>query len=209
MKERDIIITARVLSMIFTPFYLPLVGILVLFMLTYLNMLPLAYKLLVLLLVYFFTILLPTLLIHYYRKYQGWTSRELGIKDRRAIPYIISIICYFLCYYVMIVFHIPTFMAEIVVAALFIQIACAIVNMWWKISTHAAAIGGLGGGVLGLSFLFNFNPTGWLCVIFLLGGLVGSSRMVLRQHSLGEVTGGFALGFFVSFVTFILPPMFV
>ncbi|MDY6287435.1 MAG: hypothetical protein SPL65_08985, partial [Lachnospiraceae bacterium] len=37
-----------------------------------------------------FTILLPTYLIHFYRKYQGWTLIELGRKERRMVPYVIS-----------------------------------------------------------------------------------------------------------------------
>lgn len=205
MKAKDIILTARVLSMIFTPFYLPLVGMLVLFMFTYLNMLPLSYKLLVLIMVYFFTILLPTLLIHLYRQYQGWTSKDLGIKERRMIPYIISILCYFMCFYMMSLFHMPTFMGIIVVAALLIQIACAIINLWWKISTHTAAIGGLTGGVCALAFIFNFNPTGWLCVLLVLAGLVGTSRMLLRQHTLGQVVGGYLTGTIIGSAAFFMP----
>ena len=60
---------ARTLSIIFTPFYLPLVGMIALFTLTYLNMLPASYKLVVVALTYAFTILLPSMLIHAYRKY--------------------------------------------------------------------------------------------------------------------------------------------
>ena len=64
--------------MVFTPFYLPIVGLMSLFFLSYLSLMPTAYKLQVLTLVYFFTILLPTVLIHLYRKYQGWNLIELG-----------------------------------------------------------------------------------------------------------------------------------
>ena len=70
--ERNIILAARLMSMVFTPFYLPLVGLMALFMFSYLGLMPWAYKLQVLTLVYVFTILLPTILIHIYRKYKGW-----------------------------------------------------------------------------------------------------------------------------------------
>ena len=92
MKEKNIILAARVLSMLFTPFYLPLVAMVAMFVFSYLSILDLSYKLIVLTLVYAMTILLPTLLIHTYRNYQGWTSKELGVKERRMIPYIISIL---------------------------------------------------------------------------------------------------------------------
>ena len=128
-REKNIILTARVMSMVFTPFYLPIVGLLSLFFLSYLSLMPLGYKLQVLTLVYFFTILLPTVLIHLYRKYNGWNLIELGHKERRMVPYVISILCYFFCVYIMDMLHIPHFMGTIVSAALAIQI----VMLLWRL----------------------------------------------------------------------------
>src|SRR5574344_808199 len=116
MKERDIILTARVLSMIFTPFYLPTIGFVALFVFSYLNLLPWSYKLQVLALVYFFTILLPTFFIHLYRRFQGWSLLEFGSKEKRMVPYILSIACYCTCYYLMNSLHIPRFMSAILIA---------------------------------------------------------------------------------------------
>ena len=100
------------MSMVFTPFYLPIVGLLSLFFLSYLSLMPTAYKLQVLTLVYFFTILLPTVLIHLYRKYQGWNLIELGHKERRMVPYVISILCYFFCVYIMDILIIKIYMQD-------------------------------------------------------------------------------------------------
>lgn len=194
MKEKNIILTARVLSMVFTPFYLPLVGLMALFAFSYMSLLPWQYKLMVLGLVYIFTILLPSVFIHLYRRYQGWDLIELGTRERRMVPYVISILCYFGCYYLMTMLHIPSFMARILLAALLIQIVCAVINVWWKISTHSAAIGGVAGAIIAFSFLFSFNPNWWLCVILVVAGMVGSSRIILRQHSLAQVLTGFFVG---------------
>ena len=78
---KNIIIAARVMSMVFTPFYLPTVALLALFSFSYLSLLPFMYKTFVIAIVYFFTILLPTLLIHIYRRYQHWNLIELGHRD--------------------------------------------------------------------------------------------------------------------------------
>jgi len=199
-RERKIILTARVMSMVFTPFYLPILGLVALFFLSYLSLLPWSYKVFVLAMVYLFTILLPTFLIHIYRKYQGWSLLEMGIKERRMIPYIISILCYFTCYYLMNVMRIPRFMGNILVAALIIQMACALINVWWKISTHTAAIGGVAGGLIAFSYIFEFNPIWWLCLVLFLAGMVGTSRMILRQHSLSQVVTGFFIGLFSAFI---------
>ena len=40
MKVKNLILTARVLSLVFTPFYLPIVGLLALFTFSYMSLLP-------------------------------------------------------------------------------------------------------------------------------------------------------------------------
>lgn len=204
MNERNILLTARVVSMLFTPYYLPVVGLIALFVFSYLSMLPLGYKLTMLLIVYLSTVLVPTLLLHAYRQYTGWTPFQLGPKERRVMPYVISILCYFLCYYLMLVAHVPHVINSIVVAALAIQVLCALINVGWAVSSHSAAIGGVTGGLLAFSLIFNFNPVWWLCLMLLLAGVVGTSRMILRQHTLSQVLAGFSLGIVTTFLIILL-----
>lgn len=194
MKEKNIILAARIMSMLFTPFYLPLVGLVALFLFSYMSLLPLAYKLPMLLTVYISTILMPSLLIHLYRRFQGWTSKELGRKERRVVPYLISILCYFGCFFLMEYRNTPRVISIILVAALVIQMVCALINVWWKISTHTAGIGGLAGGLVVYSIAFSFNPIWWLAFVILLAGMVGTARMILRQHTLAQVVAGFLVG---------------
>ncbi|MBO4720105.1 MAG: phosphatase PAP2 family protein [Prevotella sp.] len=199
-REKTIILTARVVSLVFTPFYLPILGLIALFTLSYLRQMPWPYKLQVLIMVYMFTVLLPTVLIHLYRRYQGWTLIQLGNKERRMVPYVISILCYFACAYWMDYLHIPHFMSNIVTAALFIQIVCALINVWWKISAHMAAIGGVAGALFVFAEVFVFNPVWWLCLVFVVAGILGTSRMILRQHSLLQVVVGFLVGIICAIV---------
>ncbi len=194
MKEKNIIFTARIMSMIFTPFYLPIVGLIALFIFSYMSLLPMMYKLVMLAMVYLLTVVAPSLLIHLYRLCQGWTSHELGRKERRLVPYIISIVCYFACFFWMEYRNTPRVISIIVVVALTIQMVCALINIWWKISTHTAAIGGVAGGLVSYSIAFSFNPLWWLCFVLILAGAVGTARMILRQHSLSQVIGGFLIG---------------
>ena len=198
------LLASRIISMIFTPFYLPMVGLVALFVFSYLSMLPWQYKLSILLVVYVSTIFMPTYLIHLYRKYQGWSHIELGIKERRVVPYVISILCYFGCYYFLNSVHVPHVIGGIVVVAMVVQVLCALINVWWKISTHTAAIGGVAGGLVAFSFKFAFNPVWWLCLVLILAGMVGTARMILRQHSLHEVVYGYLMGTIVSFITILI-----
>ena len=201
MRQNRLILTiASYISVIFTPFYLPLMGLLALFVFSYLSMLSWGYKLHILLSVWIFTCLLPTTLIRLYSQYQGWSLLKLVQREARMVPYIISIACYFACLYVMQLSHVSYIIKAIVVAALVVQILCAIINHWWKISIHTAAIGGTTGAVAAFSLIFDFYPLWWLCLLILFAGVLGTSRMLLRIHTLGQIVGGFLIGVVAGFV---------
>lgn len=201
MKIRNIMTLAKAVSLLSSPFYLPIIGLAALFMFSYLSLLPFTYKLMALIMVYVFTIFMPTTLIRIYNNYHGWTPFELGMRERRIIPYVVSILCYFLCYYVMTLRHMPHLMGSIVVAALAVQVVCAMINMWWKISVHMAAIGAMAGALVSFAAIFMFNPVWWLCVIIFFAGLSGSARMILRQHSLKQIYVGFIVGVVTGFIS--------
>ena len=80
------------------------------------------------------------------------------------VPYVLSIACY--VSFVVLLMHLGVFrfVSSIILSALVLQILCAIINIWWKISTHTAAIGGVAGALLAFSALFAFNPVWWLCL---------------------------------------------
>lgn len=198
--QRDVIRAARLISAATNPFYLPVLGLLLLFTLSYLSIMPLGYKLQVLLLVYLLTALAPRLLIAAYRRYNGWTLIQLGQREKRFVPYLISISCYLACVWLMRWRHIPHLMESIVTAALVVQMLCLFINMSWKISIHTASIGGVAGAVMIFALLFGFDPIGWLSLCFFLAGILGTSRMLLRQHTLGQVVGGFFVGMAAAIV---------
>ena len=201
MKAKHLILMAKALSAIFSPFHLPVVGLVILFLFSYLSFLPLGVKIYILLMVYTFTILLPTAMIRLYRRYQGWTRIQLGVKERRVVPYVISIMCYLTCYYLLTINHASHFIGSIVMASLIIQVVCAIINLWWKISTHSAAIGGVTGALVAFAMIFNFNPVWWICLLLLLAGMVGTSRIILQQHTLEQVVAGYLVGIVCAFLS--------
>lgn len=194
-NEKSLRITARILSALFTPFYVPTVGFIALFLFTYLRILPFSYQLIVLGTVYFFTVLLPMLGIYVYQKVNGWSLRHLGHREKRVVPYVMTLISYLACLLLMYRLHTPRFLSGILVASLMALILCALINIWWKISTHMAAIGEIVGGLVSFSLVFGYNPVWALCLVLLLSGALGTSRIILRQHTLPQVLIGFAVGF--------------
>lgn len=193
------VLTAQVVSLVFSPFYLSVVAFAALFAFSYLNMLPTVTKLLLLLIVYFFTVALPRLGIYLYRRLNGWTRHQLGLRERRYVPYVLSIASHAMLLYLLYSLHMPRFTLGVIVGALSIQVICAMVNSLIKVSTHAAASGGVAGALTAFSLVFSFNPTGWLCLAVMLSGTVCSARLILRQHTLREVGWGVVIGVVCGF----------
>ena len=171
---------------------------------TYLSIFPWTFKLWILALVYIFTFCLPALGIFIYRRLHGWDASELRKRHKRAVPYIISICCYLCLMHILAVTHMPHFLMAIVGISLLIQCVCVVVNLWWKVSMHSAGSGGVIGAIIAYSAIFGFNPIWWLSLAILVSGCVMTSRMVLRQHTLGQVLGGTLIGIVCGIVGTIL-----
>lgn len=198
IANRTMIQTARIISGILTPFSIPFLAFLVLFLFSHLRIMPLSYKLYVLGIVYCFTILIPTLTIFLFRKVNGFASHELSDRKKRYIPFVLTIISYVFCLLMMHRLNIPWYMTGIILAALIMQVICIIVNLKWKLSEHMAGMGGIIGGLVSFSALFGNNPVWWLCLFIIIAGVLGSARIILRHHSLGEVLCGFSVGLICS-----------
>lgn len=198
MEKNNYYKAARVVSAIFNPFIVPFVAFLVLFFFSYLNMLPLVYRLIVLGVVYAFTILLPTLSIFFFRKINGWGISVFMDRRKRVVPYLLTITCYVACYIMMVQMNLPRYMSGIILASLLAMIVSTIFTFKWKVSEHMIAMGGVVGGLIAFSFLFNYNPLFFLSLFILVAGGLGSARIMLRHHTLADVLMGFAIGFICS-----------
>lgn len=196
IKERNPInVVAKTLSSVFRPSYFPLLGFVILFTFTYLSLLPLVMRLGILLLVYLLTLFIPALGVSAYRKTRKLTPQDLLLRRNRIVPYVLHIICYGVLLHLLNNAHAPTFMGGIVVISLLVQSVCTVITFWWKISMHSAGMGAIIGALVTYAAIFHFNPVWWLCLAIFFSGLVNSSRMLLRQHTLWQVLGGTLVGF--------------
>lgn len=198
IADKTLIRIAKVVSAVFTPFSIPLVAFLILFLFSYLHIMPLAYKLIVLGVVGCFTIVMPALTIFLFRKINGLTRTDLTERKRRYMPFLLTIISYVFCMVMMNRLNIPWYMSGIILAALLMLVICVITNLRWKLSEHMAGAGAVVGGLVSFSALFGYNPVWWLCLFILIAGMLGTARIILQHHTLGEVLGGFAVGLFCA-----------
>lgn len=189
---------ARAVSAVFTPFSIPFVAFLILFLFSYLRIMTLPYKLTVLGIVYCFTILMPTLTIFLFRKLHGLKRGEVNTRPRRYVPLILTTASYVFCLLLMRRIRIPWYMTGIILSALLMLVVCVVVNLKWKLSEHMAGAGAVLGGLVAFSELFGYNPVWWLCLFILIAGVLGSARITLGHHTPGEVMGGFIVGLLLS-----------
>ena len=200
IADKTMLRVARVTSIVFTPFSIPFLAFLVLFLFSYLRIMPILYKGIVLGIVYCFTILTPTITIFLFRKINGFARQELSERKKRYVPILLTIISYVFCLLMMRKLNIPWYMTGIIFVSLVISILCLLVNLKWKLSEHMAGMGGIIGGLVSFSALFSYNPVVWLCLFILIAGILGSARIVLGHHTLGEVLSGFVVGLVCSFL---------
>lgn len=187
---------SRILSAIFNPFLVPLFAYVLLFTFTYLNIMPFPYVAFVLSIVLTFTLLAPWLFILLYKWTNRWTMKDISERNRRFVPYLLTMMSYATCLILMRRMHFPHYFSGIIVAALIGMGTCALLNLRWRISIHLTGCGMFVGGLLAYSFLFYFNPVWWLCGFILVSGIQGTARITYHQHTLLEVIIGFLVGMF-------------
>lgn len=196
LKEKALKTASHILSAVFTPFIMPTLSFLLLYLFTYLALMPLVYKGIVLGAVYLFTVCVPLLLIYLYQRFFGKGMQELRERKKRFAPYALAGISYCTCAIILYRLYVPHYLSAIIITFIFCIMACGLLNLKWKISTHTAGCGMMIGILLPYSVIFHFNPLGWLSGFILLSGLIGTARLILQRNTLFEVILGFVVGMF-------------
>lgn len=196
---KTLIYIAKFISILFRPVYYPLLCCTILFTFTPLAMLPVKYKLIELGAMFVFTIAMPMLLTRLYIKCRHIEVADMRKRENRIIPYCIFIVCYTVYLYLMHNANATYLQISVVIVALFIQIICTVVSFWWKVSVHAAGAGAIISAIAAYGAIFQFNPLFWMSIAIIVAGLVGTSRMILRQHSLSQIIIGVCIGLFCGF----------
>jgi membrane-associated phospholipid phosphatase len=188
-------VIAKTISIVFHPLLIPTYGFLLLSNSgAYEALLPWDLTKLLLLVVFFTTAVLPALtilLLSFHPKF----DLTMENSNDRVLPLLISSVSYYIGYLIIErISFFPVFNL-LLIAAILIQIGLAFISMRWKISAHTAAIGGLIGGVAGLSFRLYSNPSLTISLMVIIAGLIGTSRLMLEKHTPKQIYAGFMVGF--------------
>ena len=192
---------AHVISTVFQPLLMPTYGVILLFVYTYFGVVYTQQFWLIITPILLFSFMIPAVLIFMMFRVGIISDLSLTKRRERFYPYLITLLSYtamMLFYYRM---NMPKWFLLMIAASIAIMIAAIIITLWWKISAHMFGIGGLLGGAMSVSyFVERSNPYCMFMGLFILAGLIGTSRLILKRHTVAQVIAGFLLGFLLSFV---------
>ncbi len=192
---------AHVISTIFQPLLMPTYGVALLFVYTYFGVIYTQQFWLIISPIVLFSFVIPAILIFMLFRMGVISDLSLTKRRERFFPYLITLLSYtamMLFYYRM---NMPKWFLLMIAASIAIMIIAILITLRWKISAHMFGIGGLIGGAMSVSyFVERSNPYYMFMGLFILAGLIGTSRLILKRHTLGQVIAGFLLGFLVSFL---------
>lgn len=191
---------AKVISIIFHPFLIPIFGFLALFNSGfYFSVLSGDAKRFVLLVVFFTTAILPMLSVAILALNPKFDITMQSVRDR-VLPLLFSAIFYYIGFLLLNRIRIFPIFKMFLIASVLVIVLVLMITLKWKISTHMASVGGLTGTVFALSFRSGLNPLLLIVSVVLISGMVGTARLVLNKHSMSQITAGYALGFTILYL---------
>jgi membrane-associated phospholipid phosphatase len=153
--------------------------------------------------VFAFTFVLPSLNIYLMYKLKRIHSITLSNQNERTFPFIMTAIFYFGLFYLFFDLRIWETIKIFVFCAGSAILLTALINLKFKISAHMVGIGGLIGMMLSLVILLNYDLMLYIILGVIASGLVGASRLYLKEHTPSQVYLGFLLGVFCQFILFL------
>lgn len=192
------------LSYILHPVFMPLLGILLIFSMSHLALLPMEAKKAIVYLVAIVTVFFPLAIIPvlYYQK--TLTGVEMTTRKERLIPLFLTTIFYYFGYYILNRYAAPLIIQHYMLAVFISVLFASLVNIGWKISLHMIGVGGLIGLLSALANLYGLHVNWILMVCILLAGIIGTARLYLNEHNAIQIYGGFIAGYVLNFGVIIL-----
>jgi hypothetical protein len=156
-----------------------------------------------LLLIFITTFLIPAMSLLGLKSMASISSLKLEKRNERVLPFsLITIIYITTAYMFKIRLDINPVLTIIFISYSLLVLILTLITVFWKISIHSAALGGVVGYLLALAYIFPdrriLMP---LTGIILLSGITLSSRLQLNAHKPAEIYTGYTIGLIVGFTS--------
>ncbi|MCW3126887.1 MAG: hypothetical protein JWO03_2545 [Bacteroidetes bacterium] len=169
-------------------------------------------RLLWIIITFIFTFICPVVWIFMMKKLELITDFKLTNPKERIIPYVAVATFYMWTYRLFRPTTEATGYTNQIISLMMLGAAIAIfvgffINIFRKISLHAIGAGCMFGLVLVMMQLSDYDLKFVFVAVIVIGGLIGTSRLMLDAHKAGEIWAGYLVGFIGMFFSFTLIPM--
>ena len=193
---------ARIISIIFHPILIPISGSL-LYFISIPNHIPQEFALRILGIIFITTYIIPLLLLYFLKKVKLIQSFYLESINERKFPILFFIILSLLLGKLLLQTKVVDLLAiSFFGSALALSTVYLLFFKEIKTSLHALGISGLIGFISFLSFNYKNNLLIILIILIVLFGIIASSRLKLKAHSLNEIFIGFSIGILSQLITY-------
>lgn len=186
---------ARFFSLVLHPLLMPFYGMVLFFTISYLVIYPFKIRALLALSVLFFTYVLPAVSIFILYRMKIISSINLNNRSERFWPYLICLICYIACGFVLYKAKLPLWVLGYMAGGVASILINTLITFKWKISAHLTGMGGILGAAFALCQMQFMFPVGLIALLILLTGVLGTSRVLMGRHTLMQVLAGTLNGF--------------
>ena len=122
----------------------------------------------------------------------------------RLIPFFVTAILYFFCYYLLVRLGAPETITKFILAATTTVLILFLLSFKWKISAHMTGIGGLTGSLIAVSFRLGVNLEYFIIAAVIASGIIGYSRLALKAHKHNQIYLGWLTGLFLTILVILL-----
>jgi len=133
-------------------------------------------------------------------------NMQIDNAGERTVPYLYTALGFgFWSYLMTAILHAPIYLGFVVCGATLAIFVITLINRWWKISAHLTGLGGLVGGLMAYCLGIGALPTwGTLVLWFGITLLLMYARIYLKAHTASQVSAGWLLGLFCTFIPYCL-----
>ncbi|MCM1522542.1 MAG: hypothetical protein NC039_07815 [Muribaculaceae bacterium] len=187
----------RIISAILSPLLVPTYAMVMASYLTILRILPSATLWTTTGIIFLITAFLPAVGILILHKTGIVSDTGLNNRTERTIPYVIVLICYLASVIFLHNAKAPDWLPMFFAGAAGATVVNIIVNRWWKISAHSAAMGGMVAMLFRIAAIHQaiVNLNVWISATIIATGILMTARVYMERHTLMQVLAGAANGF--------------
>ena len=199
-------ILAHFFSFIFHPLFIPVIATWFLAFIQpgYFTGITPQEKIMIVIRVAFNTIFYPALTVLLLKALGFIKSIFLKTQRERIVPYIATNVFYF---WMFMVFHnqpeVPLILTSFIFGVFLASSAGLLANIYFKISMHALGVGSLCGMMLLIIFSgFSYAVFLTVMLVFIITGLVCSSRLMVSDHKPLEIYSGVVIGILCQLIAY-------